>query len=202
MCRHDQSSSWWLVALFLLVALFSARTVWGQETSASEAPPLSLSSTPNSASTESQPTDPWESFDSAWTSLKDELLQSAEDSEKLSRLLEGLQTEASELRFSLALSIQQYADSEAARMIEREAAEKRVVDAILRGIEAEHQRDRARLLAAILGGLAGMITSTYFRTFAAAPPSGYRGLRVQDLDGDHAVEPAHVHVSPGSPFLP
>lgn len=46
------------------------------------------------------------------------------------------------------------------------------------------------------------ITSTFFRTFAAAPSSGYRGLRVQDLYGDHAVEPAHVHVSPGSPFLP
>jgi len=85
------------------------------------------------------------------------LTASDEDSARLLTLLQGLQTEAAALRSSLELSIQQFEGSEAARLIEREAAEKRVVDAILRGVEAERQRDRARALAGILGGVAGIL---------------------------------------------
>jgi len=85
------------------------------------------------------------------------LTASDEDSAKLLTLLQGLQAEAAALRSSLELSMQQYENSEASRLIEREAAEKRVVDAILRGVEAERQRDRARALAGILGGIAGVL---------------------------------------------
>ena len=44
-----------------------------------------------------------------------------------------------------------YEQSEASRMIEREAAEARITDAILRGIDAEKSRDRWKTSAIILG---------------------------------------------------
>ena len=43
----------------------------------------------------------WQSFDEAWTSLKEELTASDEDSEALLTLLQNLQTEAEGLRSSL-----------------------------------------------------------------------------------------------------
>jgi len=104
-------------------------------------------------------TDPWSSFDSAWASLKDELTASDEDSARLLKLLQGLQTEAEGLRSSLALSIQQFKDSEASRMIEREAAEAKITDAILRGIAAEKSRDRwktATIIASTVAGILGI----------------------------------------------
>ena len=157
MCARSPQSSWWLLALLFLVLFFSARTAWGQEPSVPGQPPPSLQSAQSLPTSSTTPTDPWESFDSAWSSLKDELTASDEDSAKLLTLLQGLQTEAVALRSSLELSIRQYENSEASRLIEREAAEKRVVDAILRGAEAERQRDRARALSGILGGIAGVL---------------------------------------------
>jgi hypothetical protein len=97
----------------------------------------------NSASTEQPQTDPWESFDSAWSSLKLELMGWSEDSLRLYGLLEALQTEASGLRSSLTLSREQYEASEEARMIERKEAEAKIVEAIIRGVDAEFARDRA-----------------------------------------------------------
>lgn len=86
---------------------------------------------------ETPPTDPWGSFDSAWSSLKLELTQWSEDSLMLYDLLEVLQTEAEGLRSSLTLSTEQLLASEAARLEERQATEQMMMDAIRRIDEAE-----------------------------------------------------------------
>lgn len=164
MCRRDQSS-WWLLALFFLVFFFSARTVWGQETSEPGRTPNSQASASPMRFIETLLTDPWANFDSAWTSLRDELTASSEDSAKLSILLQGLQTEADGLRLSLALSIQQYEVSEASQMIERAAAEAKVTDAILRGIEAEKRARAWQTGAAILGAIVGVETVLIILSF-------------------------------------
>lgn len=82
-------------------------------------------------------TDPWGSFDSAWTSLKLELTQWSEDSLMLYDLLEALQTEAEGLRSSLMLSTEQLLASEAARLEERQATELLLADACRRADEAD-----------------------------------------------------------------
>ena len=151
MWRHEESSRWWLVALLALVLLSLARTVSGQELPASDTPtplPQSSETLPN---TEPTPTDQWASFDLLWTSLKDELTQSGADSQALLTSLEALRIEADELRYSLMESMRLYEQSETSRMIEREAAEARITDAILRGIDAEKSRDRWKTSAIILG---------------------------------------------------
>ena len=151
MWRHEESSRWWLVALLALVLLSLARTVSGQELPASNTPTPSPQLSETSPSIEPTPTDQWASFDLLWTSLKDELTQSDADSQALLTSLEALRIEADELRSSLKESTRLYEQSEASRMIEREAAEARITDAILRGIDAEKSRDRWKTSAIILG---------------------------------------------------
>jgi len=167
MCKQKISLSWLCVVPLLLALLFSAHTAWGQETN-EPAPTLSLpSSGTNTPPTGPIPTDPWSNFDSAWTNLKDELTQSAEDSEKLSNLLHQLQTETNGLRSSLAQSIQQYEDSEKARMIERSAAEAKITDAILKGIKAEKSRDRWKTATVIVSTIAGILGVSLAMTIAS-----------------------------------
>jgi len=154
MCeRRSSRSAWVLLWLLVFIALVSTRAE-GQEM-----PNLPLSgsdseSFPSSTLTIEQPqTNPWESFDSAWSSLKLELMGWSEDSQRLFELLETLQTEAEGLRSSLMLSREQFEASEEARVIERKAAEARVVDAILRSIEAQKQMERWRTVALVAGGV-------------------------------------------------
>ena len=151
MWRQEESSRWWLVALLGLVLLSLARTVSGQETQSGSTPTPSQQSSETLPNTEPTPTDQWASFDLLWTSLKDELTQSDADSQALLTSLEALRIEADELRSSLTESTRLYEQSEASRMIEREAAEARITDAILRGIDAEKSRDRWKTSAIILG---------------------------------------------------
>ena len=151
MWRHEESSRWWLVALLALVLLSLARTVSGQELPASDTPTPAPQSNETLPNTEPTPTDQWASFDLLWTSLKDELTQSDADSQALLISLEALRIEADELRSSLTESTRLYEQSEASRMIEREAAEARITDAILRRIDAEKSRDRWKTSAIILG---------------------------------------------------
>lgn len=101
----------------------------------------------NSTSTEIPPTDPWASFEQAWSGLKGELTQWSEDSLRLYSLLEALQTEAEGLRSSLTLSTEQLLASEQARLRERQATESLLVDAQLRVDEAALRADNADLLA-------------------------------------------------------
>ena len=151
MWRHEESSRWWLVALLALVLLSLARTVSGQELPSNDTPTPSPQLSETSTNTEPTPTDQWASFDLLWTSLKDELTQSDADSQALLISLEALRIEADELRSSLTESTMLYEQSETSRMIEREAAEARITDAILRGIDAEKSRDRWKTSAIILG---------------------------------------------------
>ena len=151
MWRHEESSHWWLVALLALVLLSLARTVSAQELPTSNTPTPTPQSSETLPNTEPTPTDQWASFDLLWTSLKDELTQSDADSQALLTSLEALRIEADELRSSLTESTRLYEQSEASRMIEREAAEARITDAILRGIDAEKSRDRWKTSAIILG---------------------------------------------------
>ena len=151
MWRQEESSRWWLVALLALVLLSLARTVSGQELLTSDTPTPSPQSNETLPNTEPTPTDQWASFDQLWTSLKDELTQSDADSQALLISLEALRIEADELRSSLTESTRLYEQSEVSRMIEREAAEARITDAILRGIDAEKSRDRWKTSAIILG---------------------------------------------------
>lgn len=153
MWRQEESSRWWLVALLALVLLSLARTASGQELPTSDTPPTSPQSNETLPNTEPTPTDQWASFDQLWTSLKGELTQSDADSQALLTSLEALRIEADELRSSLTESTRLYEQSETSRMIEREAAEARITDAILRGIDAEKSRDRWKITAIILGGV-------------------------------------------------
>lgn len=159
MWRQEESSRWWLVALLALVLLSLARTVSGQEFPTSDTPTPTPQSSETLPNTEQTPTDQWASFDLLWTSLKDELTQSDADSQALLTSLEALRIEADELRSSLTESTRLYEQSEASRMIEREAAEARITDAILRGIGAEKSRDRWKITAIILGGVGIILAS-------------------------------------------
>jgi hypothetical protein len=151
--RQSSLSVWALLLLVFFMALVSLR-VEGQETpnsllSASDSESLQLA-TPT---IEPTPTDPWQSFDQAWNSLKLELMGWSEDSQTLYDSLEALRIEAEGLRSSLTLSREQFAASEEARMIERKAAEAKVVDAILRSIEAQNQMEQSRTATLVVGGV-------------------------------------------------
>lgn len=142
--------------LFLFVLLLLVHTISAQEAATPNTPPSS-ESTPN---TETQPTDPWASFDSLWTSLKDELTQSDADSQRLLISLEELRIEADALRSSLTESMRLYEQSEESRANERLAGDK-IVESL------ERSRDRWRTAALIAGGAAmalgiGVVLSIIF----------------------------------------
>ena len=143
MCRRDQSS-WWLVALLFLLALFAARTVWGHETPIPSAP----STLPPSPLTISG----WQSFDEAWAKLKDELTASDADWARLSSLLQNLQTEADGLRSSLLESSRLLQLSDQSLAVERQ----RAMDAIDALEAAIISRNRWKGVAGILGGVAAV----------------------------------------------
>lgn len=151
-------SAWVLLLLLLCMALVSTRA---EDQSEPPMPQPSPQWSENSASTGTLQTDPWASFDLAWTNLKLELIGWSEDSQTLYDSLQVLKTEADGLRYSLTLSREQFEASEEARMIERKAAEARVVDAIMVGINATKERDKAvkaqatwRATALVLAGAA------------------------------------------------
>jgi len=139
MCRRDQSSFWWCLALFSLVLLFSARTAWGQEPSEPSMTPLSLSETPWPLPW----TQNWEAFDQLWSELQAELIASAEDSARLLTQLQELQIELDALRSSLAQSATLLESS-------RESLERERVALVA----ALAERNRALAWAKALGGIA------------------------------------------------
>ena len=141
MCNRE-SSSFWLVALFCLLALFSAHTAWGEETPI----PSALSTSLPSPLTISG----WQSFDEAWTSLKEELTASDEDSARLLILLQNLQTEADGLRSSLLESSRLLKQSGEALEVER----RRAIDAIDALEAAQVSVKWWKGVAGILGGVA------------------------------------------------
>lgn len=158
--RRSSLSAWALLWLLVFMVLVSMRAE-GQETLNSPPSGSGLESLQLATPTIEPPlTDPWESFDLAWNSLKLELMGWSEDSQTLYDSLQVLQIEADGLRYSLTLSREQFAASEEARMIEREAAEAKVVDAILRSIEAQKQAEfwrKSTIVAIGLGALGWLL---------------------------------------------
>lgn len=150
-CKTSGGPQWWLLSCWLCLALLLAPAISWADNHGSASSPLSASGSESSSSgtptTELQPTDPWASFDENWNALKDELTAWSEDSERLSRLLEELQTEAEGLRSSLTQSIERYESSEEARLREREAAAAAIY-------QAEQASDRWRAVSMISAGAA------------------------------------------------
>ena len=97
-----QKPNWHIVLLLLcvLVLLCLARPISGQESSATSIPQSSQVSSLSMS-------DPWESFDLAWNSLKDELTQSELDLDVLLIQLQNLQTEVQGLKLLYQESMKQ-----------------------------------------------------------------------------------------------
>ena len=150
-CRTSGARRRRPLSCWLCLALLAApATSWADNPGRESSPPsasASESSPSGSSTSESNPTDPWASFDESWSARKDELTAWSEDSERLSRLLEELQTEAEGLRSSLGLSIERYESSEEARLREREAAAAAIY-------QAEQASDRWRAVSMISAGAA------------------------------------------------
>ena len=155
--RRSFWSAWVLLLLLLFMGLVSTRAEDQSEPPMPQPLPASSESwlTP-----ELLQTDPWQSFDLLWQTLKEELTASETDSKKLQELLDGLLIERDGLQFSLTESTRLYEQSEEARMIERKAAEAKVVDAILRSIEAQKEAEfwrKSTIVAIGLGALGWLL---------------------------------------------
>lgn len=150
-CRISSAPRWWPLSCWLCLALLAAPAISWADSPGSESSPLSASASESSPSatptTESNPTDPWASFDESWASLKSGLIEWADDSERLLRSLEDLQTDVAGLRSSLTRSIERYESSEEARLREREAAAAAIY-------QAERARDRWRAVSMTAAGAA------------------------------------------------
>jgi flagellar motor protein MotB len=146
--KWDEFSRGWLL-LLLLAAFFLGAAI--SRAGAQEVQPAA----PSLQQSKPKPINPWNSFDSLWSELKEELKQSEMDSKmQLKQLLE-LQTETSELQSSYQELMQSFRKSEAARMTEREAAEKALK-------EAYSKLDAANYAIMALG-----FTTACFATIAA-----------------------------------
>lgn len=164
-CEKPSGSS---AALLLVLFLFMALVMLRADEVPSGIMPLSSPESSGNYLSPGMPwIDPWESFDQLWVNLKDELTASELDWQKLQDSLARLQTETGELRSLLMESSERLARSEEARMIERKTAEAKIVDAILRSIEAEKKADRWRtgtFVAVVVGavGWVGLSLSLIF----------------------------------------
>jgi hypothetical protein len=137
MCENQRS--YFCLGLVLLSFCLPLATSWAEGMSSGDPNSILQPQDLSTMSSETPPTGPWASFDSAWTSLKHELTQWSEDSQMLYTLLEELQTEAEGLRSSLMLSTEQYMNLETARLEERQATELILADARRRTDEAERR---------------------------------------------------------------
>jgi hypothetical protein len=173
MCKNQRA--YFCLGLVFLLSCLPLVTSWAEGMNSGDPiSPLQAHSL-STMSSETLPTGPWASFDSAWTSLKHELTQWSEDSQRLYTLLEELQIEAEGLRSSLMLSTEQFMNSETARLEERQATElilaadrHRADEADMRaykaGIRADQAARSSRLwrsvaLAAVGIGTLGWITA-------------------------------------------
>jgi len=141
MCGKQRS--YFCLGLVFLLSCLPLATSWAEGMNSGDPiSPLQAHGL-STMSSETPPTGPWASFDSAWTSLKHELTQWSEDSQMLYDLLEALQTEAEGLRSSLMLSTEQYMNLETARLEERQATELILADARRRADEADKRAHEA-----------------------------------------------------------
>lgn len=150
-CRTYGEPRWRLSLCWLCLALLAVPAISWADSPGNESSPPSVSASESwpsgSQTSESQQTDPWESFDSLWSELKDELTASDADWQTLQESLGRLQTETGELRSSWQESRQLLERSEAARLREREAAAAAIY-------QAERARDRWRMVSITAAGAA------------------------------------------------
>jgi hypothetical protein len=137
MCEKQRS--YFCLGLVFLSFCLPLATSWAEGMNSGDPSSLLQAQGLSTLNPEMPPTDPWASFDSAWTSLKHELNQWSEDSQMLYALLEALQTEAAGLRSSLMLSTEQLQASESARLGERQATELILAEARSQAYEADRQ---------------------------------------------------------------
>ena len=142
-CSREHPS-FWLVVLFCLLALFTARTAWGDE--------IPIPSGPSTPPASPLTISGWQTFDEAWTSLKAELTASDEDSARLLTLLQNLQIEADALRSSLLESNRLLQLSDQALEVERQRTE----DAIDALEAAQVSSRRWRAVAGLCGSIAAV----------------------------------------------
>ena len=135
MCEKQRCFSFWVFAC--LLSCLPLAMPWAEEMNIDDQLLPFQTQDLRTIHTGTSLTDPWASFDLAWTSLKQELTQWSEDSLMLYALLEALQTEADGLRSSLMLSTEQLLASETARLEERQATELLLVAACRRADEAD-----------------------------------------------------------------
>ncbi|MGD9938605.1 MAG: hypothetical protein AB7T74_02265 [Clostridia bacterium] len=141
--RRSSWSAWVLVLLLLCMGLVSTRAE-GQEM-----PSLPLSGSDSESSPSSMPsTEPkvidlppefWQS----WETFKTEFQAFSLSLETYLDQVEAYGISFEELPAFMTHLTESYKASESARMIEREVAEAKVVDAIMDGIHAEKERDTA-----------------------------------------------------------
>ncbi len=141
MCGKQRCFSCWGLACLLSCLPLAMSWAEGMSINAPDSPLLQQGLSTMGSGTPQ--TDPWASFDSAWTSLKLELTQWSEDSQMLYALLEALQTEADGLRSSLMLSTEQLQASETSRLEERQATELLLADARRRAAESDRKASEA-----------------------------------------------------------
>ena len=134
-----------LVLLLSVAAMFSA---YGQT------PPSLPQSSGTPSNTGSLLTSESQSLDQLLTELENEANAQAEDLKNLLGQLTELQTETSELSILLGLSEQQFKSLQEAMMSEREQSRRALLEAIDKGVRAEHSRDRWRYATIGTGVLA------------------------------------------------
>jgi len=115
--------------LFLCLLLFAFAVlgwvagIWAEPTSGTNLPPLN----PSTPATVSKQTQSLQDLETAWSALKNELMQSESDWQRVSELLLALQIEIKELRGSLKLSTEQLQSLKQSSQAEREAMQSALV---------------------------------------------------------------------------
>lgn len=113
----------WLSLLGLLLFLSGSVSLWAEDTTSNDTSLKSDSSITNTPEGSPNLIQSGSSLNEAWTMLKNELMESAKDSEAQLNLLEKLQTETEELRYSYQSLMGSYEKEKQARDAERAASE-------------------------------------------------------------------------------
>lgn len=141
------------LAWFWLLLFFAPVICRAESPSDRQSPPLS-GQTESTWQQSSAPTPNWSGFDELLSLLETEASASRQESTELLSALVKSRTEASELSRLLGLSEQSLTEFGRSMASEREQAAKALTIALERGARAGASRDRWKLSALILAGLA------------------------------------------------
>jgi len=143
MCRQKQSSRWWLLVLFLLVLLFTARTISAQEQSVPSGSQLSQQSSLEQAT----PSKALASIVPLWNQFKPQYLGLAVNLEAYLDQVEAFGISFEQLPQLLTLSIDLYNQSEADREAERKLAALKLIKEQTERQKAERAKNTWRGIA-------------------------------------------------------